>query len=87
MSDEDRDIGIPSFHPRRQVADNSPLSRFLLRDNEISFGGRIARDAERKGGGGAGAVPRGIERVREERIKVNELTSNDPLLYLRGDRW
>ena len=82
------DVDVPHLHPRGEVADQAFRRRFGLSDDHVPVGGRgIAREPQREGGGGAQAMPRGVQRLRQQTIKVNVLTSEDLLLYLLRERW
>ena len=78
---EDLRVQISGFHPGWQVGDGAFRGRLLLgNDNVAGFGGGIVRKAESKRKGTARAVTCRVQRFREERVKLNVLTSQDRLL-------
>ena len=86
VSDQDGYVHIPRLHPGGQVADRAPIRVFLLRNNHFAVRGGVLRKSQRERWGGARAVPRREQCIRQQGIKVNELTSQDPLTYL-GRYW
>ena len=77
------DVDVPRFHPGFKIADRALAAWFWLRNHYAAVDGRgVVGKPQREGGGGAHAVPRGVQGVWQQGIKINVLTSYDALLYL-----
>ena len=78
--DEDLSVQVPSLHPSYEVADCAPGSRFLLGDHHPRPPQQMRPASER--GSMVRAVTCGVDRFRQQLIKVNILTSHYALLDL-----
>ena len=76
-----RYIDIPRFHPRGQIPHYPAISRSLLSGKYLPRHGRFVHYAQGHRGGGARAVSQWEERVMQQGIEIDKLTSHDALSY------
>ena len=83
MLHHDENIHVPGFHPGWQVANSAFVGRFLLGNDNVAFDRcGVVREAQSERGGGAHAVPRGVQGFGQQHVKINVLTFDDALFYL-----